>query len=102
MADIDWPAFSEVLRGRLRADGRTFAQIAADEPSLNKAVLSRATHGQMVGAGNYIALCSIFNLSARAFLTDGPANHSGYGRSGNAVENQRVSPRDTREAERGA
>lgn len=47
------------------------AAVAA-HPALDKAMLSRATRGEQMSAGNYTLLCKTFGLDPYAFLLERP------------------------------
>lgn len=67
MAEIDFAAFGAALSDRLDGLGYSLAEAARKWPDTDRAMLSRATRGATLSAGNYLLLCHLAGLDAYAF-----------------------------------
>ena len=72
MAEIDRAAFGIAVSIALKGRGLSYRQAVTDHPALDKAMLSRACHGERLSAGNYLLLCRILALDPFAFLVERP------------------------------
>lgn len=72
MADIDRAGFAEALVQRLKQIGYSLHRAAERWPQTDMAMLSRATRGVSISAGNYLLLCEMAGLDPYAFLDRAP------------------------------
>ncbi len=62
MADVDFVQFGHDFSRRLGELGYSLDRAVAKWPLTNKALLSRATHGETLSPGNYLLLCEMAGL----------------------------------------
>lgn len=72
MADIDRTAFALDVWSALDRRGLSFRQACAVHPGLDPAMLSRATRGRKMSAGNMLLLCRVFGLDPFSYLVERP------------------------------
>lgn len=72
MADIDRASFAEALGLRLRQIGYSLHRAADQWPQTDMAMLSRATRGVSISAGNFLLLCELAGLDPYLFLDREP------------------------------
>lgn len=87
MADIDRQRLSADVTAFLDARGYSYRDAVFVWPALNPAMLSRAASGQVLSAGNLLALCQAFGLDPFVYVTTGQK----------AAPNPAVTAIDTRE-----
>lgn len=71
MAEIDHRQFAEAFAERLQEIGYSLGRAAQKWPDTNKAMLSRATTGKPISAGNFLLLCQLAGLDPFDFLDTG-------------------------------
>lgn len=91
---FDAATFGRSVDNALAALGWSYAVAVANRPDLNKAMLSRAIHGQALSVTNFLILCRAFRLDPRLFL-DFPARQK-------TEHKQAVTASDKRETRAGA
>lgn len=69
MADIDHARFADDFAARLSGLGYSLSQAAAKWPETDRAMLSRATNGKTLSAGNFLLLCQMAGLDPYLYLT---------------------------------
>ena len=75
MADIDFATFAETFGQRLREIGYSLRRAEEQWPQTDRAMLSRATNGKPLSAGNFLLLCEMAGLDPYAFLDRDPRRH---------------------------
>ncbi len=65
-AEYDWRGFARLVQQRLRADGRSYGEIA-DEIGVTLTDLTRAVSAQILTAPKVIAICDWMQIAVRAF-----------------------------------
>ncbi|RUM97898.1 hypothetical protein EET67_09785 [Pseudaminobacter arsenicus] len=71
MAEIDHRQFAQAFAARLSEIGYSLGRAAEKWPDTNKAMLSRATTGKPISAGNFLLLCQLAGLDPFDFLDTG-------------------------------
>lgn len=66
MADINWNDFAAQVSAKMA--GRSFNDMVAAHPELNKAMLSRAINGHVISAANLLLICDVLRLEPFEFL----------------------------------
>lgn len=62
MADIAFHDFADSFRRRLNGLGYSLRDAERKWPGTDRAMLSRATNGKVLSAGNYLLLCEMAGL----------------------------------------
>lgn len=68
MAEIDHAKFAAAISARLQEIGYSLSRAAEKWPQTNKAMLSRATSGKVISAGNLLLISHLAGLDPFAFL----------------------------------
>lgn len=91
---FDAATFGRTIDNSLAALGWSYSVAVQNKPDLNKAMLSRAIHGQALSVTNFLILCRAFRLDPRLFLDFAPPQK--------AQQKQAVTAKDKRETRAGA
>lgn len=75
MADIDRAGFAVDFSRRLAELGYSLSRAAGKWPQTDRAMLSRATNGKTLSAGNFLLLCEMSGLDPYVYLQRGKASH---------------------------
>ena len=68
MADIDRDRFADDLHRRLDEIGYSLRRAEEKWPETDRAMLSRATNGKPISAGNFLLLCEMAGLDPYHYL----------------------------------
>lgn len=68
MADIDRQRFAADFAERLSVLGYSLSRAADKWPETDRAMLSRASNGKTLSAGNYLLLCQMAGLDPYLYL----------------------------------
>lgn len=93
MAEVDRQAFARAFRDRLAEIGYSLRRAEAQWPETDLAMLSRASNGITISAGNYLLLCQMAGLDPYAYLDRSPRRRVTM----KSILNQAVTPPVKRE-----
>ncbi|MER9471064.1 hypothetical protein [Mesorhizobium sp. M0520] len=68
MADVAFRKFADAFQQRLDALGYSLRIAEQKWPDTDRAMLSRATNGKTLSAGNYLLLCNYAGLDPYAYV----------------------------------